>query len=841
MINSLLDSNIAIVGGGKFCKIFLQFFLSENFADRRPKISGVADINEQAEGLQYAREMGIFTTNDYIEICRFKDLDVILELTHNPVLGEVIKINKSPEVKLIDHFEASAIWDAFQAEDLKINGLKELEQHRNDLDAVADIFKQMTDRFASIIRNRNIRSRKLEKELLENEQILSQIIQGSTIPTFVINKDHVIIHWNKAMEKFSDVSAAKVIGTNRQWEPFYGNERPTMADIILDQVGEEGIKKLYGLYGTEWRKSALIDGAYEAEGFFPKLGEDGKWCWFTAAPIKAPDGKIVGAIETLWDKTEDKKAEEDREHHTRELDSLCSIYAALNAPISLDERIKAVILEIKNFMAADSICIFFLREDGTFHLEYDYGDSEAPCKKNRFAVENSIICRVAESDEITIFEDLPEGTQEEIGLLEQEGLKSLAYIPISAKAKKGFGVIRIGSCLYYHFSPEEKHVLELIGNRIGAAVENTMLQEKYIKSEEKYRSLFNSNPNPIFIIDSKKFVILDTNQRAQDYYEYSRRELIGFPFLHLGDANDAEVINGLKSLSKNQSVLFSKKKHYRKGYQPFYVNINISYAEYDKRDVLIATTTDVTESIEKETQLIQAGKMATLGVMAAGMAHEINQPLNVIQVCADFFLKMLKKGKPISDEDLESITKDIVANVERATGVIKHVRGFARQSEVVRTKVNINDPINDVFKVLGHQLKIHQIEVELDLNPDLPEIMADHNRLEQVFINLVNNAIDAMDEKSRQSDTRNLKNRLTIKSFSENGRIIATVSDTGTGMPKEVIDKIFEPFFTTKKIGKGTGLGISISYGIVKDYEGTIEIESEVGKGTTFKISFPET
>jgi len=231
--------------------------------------------------------------------------------------------------------------------------------------------------------------------------------------------------------------------------------------------------------------------------------------------------------------------------------------------------------------------------------------------------------------------------------------------------------------------------------------------------------------------------------------------------------------------------------------------------------------------------------MTTLGTMAAGMAHEINQPLNVIQICADFFLKMIKKGMPVKDEDLKSMANDISSNVQRATEIIKHMRDFARQSDVVKTKVNINDPIKDVFKVLGHQLKVHQIELELDLDPELPFIMADHNRLEQVFINLVTNAVDAMDKKGEKLKDQDWKRLLKIKSFSENGQAVVTVADTGTGIPKDIIDKIFEPFFTTKEVGKGTGLGVSISYGIVKDYEGTIEIKSKVGKGTTFELRFP--
>ncbi|MGB9441629.1 MAG: ATP-binding protein, partial [Desulfobacterales bacterium] len=131
------------------------------------------------------------------------------------------------------------------------------------------------------------------------------------------------------------------------------------------------------------------------------------------------------------------------------------------------------------------------------------------------------------------------------------------------------------------------------------------------------------------------------------------------------------------------------------------------------------------------------------------------------------------------------------------------------------------------------------IDVSLDLDPEIPDITAEHNRLEQVFINLVSNAIDAMDEKSSQPDSQNSPKRLAIKSFVENDQVVVHVTDTGTGMSEEVKNKIFEPFFTTKKVGKGTGLGVSISYGIVKDYSGKIEIDSEIGKGTTFKLMFP--
>jgi PAS domain S-box-containing protein len=836
LIKELLQSNFAIIGGGRFCKNMLSLLNSDEFANQGFSVLGVADVNPRAEGLLYAEKMGILTTEYYKDLYQLENLQFILELTDDARLAAELNRTKPNHITIIDHVDSRTLWTSLQVEKEKRNALNALRQKDAVAGDIDSLFEKFADRLGQVVTERSNRYVEIERELIESEKALSQIIEGSTIPTFVINREHVVTHWNTAMENLTGVKAAEMVGTNRQSTPFWGEERPTMADVILDQIGEAEIKKLYG---EKWRKSVLIEEAYEAEVFFPRLGEKGKWCWFTAAPIKGRDGTIVGAIETLWDKTEDKKAEVEREYHTRELSTLCSIYSALNAPADLESRIDQAARELLNFLSADGICIYIRDKAGQYTLHHSQGLSDNACKKVSVLNEKSIIHRVAETSEFTIFENLPEGCLDEICLLEEEKIQSLAYVPISSKEKKTLGVIRIGSKTPTYFSFEQKNVLELIGNRIGLAIENAMLQEQYIKSEEKYRTLFNSDPHPIFILDSQSFKILDMNKRAQDSYGYSAEELRQLTFLQLGDENDAELIRCLQNLSEDQSILFTKKRHNRKGGKPFFVNLNVSLAKYGAGHAIIATSTDMTEVVEKETQLIQAGKMTTLGVMAAGMAHEINQPLNVIQVCADFFLKMLNRGIQIEDDDMRSMANDIVANVDRATGVIKHVRDFARQSEPVRSRVIINDPIQDVFKVLGHQLKVHEIDVTLDLDPELPEIMAEHNRLEQVFINLVSNAIDAMDEKSSQTDDPDNGKKLSIKSALEGNRVTVCVTDTGTGMSEEVQAKIFEPFFTTKKVGKGTGLGVSISYGIVTDYDGNIEIESEVGTGTTFKLTFP--
>ena len=690
----LQNSNIVIVGGGRVCKAILAIVLGENFVNHKLNILGVADTNDKAEGLVYAKRKGLFTTENYKDLFTIKDLNIIIELTGDNEVLEKLKITKPAKVRLIDHFEAMSVWDFLQIEEERVRIKKDLGKYINEPERIKIEFDHFSQQLAKIVEERTRHLQTVEKELVERERALSQIIQGNTIPTFVINKDHIVTHWNSACEKLTGYKAEEIVGTNKQWLPFRGEERPIMADVVVDGMNEKETKKYYG---HKWRNSALIEGAYEAEDFFPHIGEEGRWLFFTAAPIKSADGKTVGSIETLWDTTERKEAQE----------------ALQRAHDELEMRVEERTAELKK------------------------------------------------------------------------------------------------------------------------------VNEELRRSEEKYKTLFDSAPNPIFIMNGQNFNIIDVNATALDCYQQSREGLLKKTFFDLLYEEDKDLEEDLNNLTDHQCVFYPRRRHIKKGGEPFYVNIVACHAKHMGMDSVIATTTDINENVEKEAQLVQASKLATLGTLASGMAHELTQPLNVIQVASDFFLKKLKKGQEISNDELSAMAEEIGNHVDRASNVIKHMREFARQSDLTRTEVNINEPIKDVFKVLGQQLRVHQISVELDLDPHLPYIMADHNRLEQVFINLVTNAMYAMDDKGLRWGNKKWKRLLTIKSFSYDDKVVVAVSDTGKGIPKKIIDKIFEPFFTTRKVGQGTGLGMSISYRIISDYGGTIEIESKVDKGTAFTLKFP--
>jgi PAS domain S-box-containing protein len=360
------------------------------------------------------------------------------------------------------------------------------------------------------------------------------------------------------------------------------------------------------------------------------------------------------------------------------------------------------------------------------------------------------------------------------------------------------------------------------------------------ESEEQYRSLFNSGPNPIFVLDRETLEILDANPRAEEAYGYSKKELTGKPFRDLGtfEYKDEYLLYVAKDDWPKGYAITQKVRHFKKGNKPFYVNVYSCLIKYQERDAIILATTDITEMIEKDAQLVQASKMTSLGEMSAGIAHELNQPLNTIKMGNEFLKMMIQEGRKIPDEDLSQVVNEASDQVDRAAEIINRLREFGRKADFTKEKVNINKPINGVIDLIGQQLRLQNIGLELDLDESIPPILAHNNRLEQVIFNMLTNAQDAINQK-RAAGTESSNHFIDIRSSVEGDRVVVTISDTGIGIQMDDKDRIFEPFFTTKEVGKGMGLGLSITYGIVRDYDGTIHVESREGGGTTFRLTFP--
>ncbi len=368
------------------------------------------------------------------------------------------------------------------------------------------------------------------------------------------------------------------------------------------------------------------------------------------------------------------------------------------------------------------------------------------------------------------------------------------------------------------------------------------LEAELIRSEKKYHAIFNNIPNPVFVLDTEQLTVIDCNDRVKDVYGYDREGMIGlaFPDLFRNGADRASIARSLRN-----SQTMDKARHSTRDGKPIYVNLRLSPSEYSGRQVLLVTASDITKRLDAEGQLIQASKLATLGEMATGVAHELNQPLSVIKTASSFCLLKFNRNETIAEELMIRMLRKVDSNVDRATRIIQHMRQFARKSDLQLARVQVEAVMEKACEFFSQQLKVRGIEVDWDMEPDLPPVRVDAARLEQVFINLLINARDAIED--RRESFAHAENgqgaapdrRIFLRARRETDQVRIEVADTGDGIPPEAVDKVFEPFFTTKEVGKGTGLGLSISYGIIRDCGGSIEATSEPDGGACFIIRFP--
>ena len=407
--------------------------------------------------------------------------------------------------------------------------------------------------------------------------------------------------------------------------------------------------------------------------------------------------------------------------------------------------------------------------------------------------------------------------------------------PDGPPAMRTIAVIGLGRTIGGDFlSSEDVELLESLASYIGIALQNASL---YASLEEKigeFERLKEFNEN---IVESINVGILaiDLDDRIESWnaqmeamYALSRAEALGQP---LQNVFPSEFIEALEGFRNEQGVhhLYKFRLTTRAGEQR---TANIAIAPLLSRDFVsvgrIILVDDITERVSLEAQLTQADKLSSIGLLAAGVAHEINTPLAVISSYAQMLSKQLK-GDARLGPVLDKITQQSFRAAEIANGLLN----FSRTSTTEFRDTNLNQVIRDTLSLLEHQFKTAQILVDLDLADELPPIHGNPGKLQQVFLNLLLNAKEAMPGGGR----------LHVATLA-NGHVEALINDSGSGIAPEHLKRIYDPFFTTKTTPKpgdrrGTGLGLSVSYGIIQEHAGKIHVESAIGAGTTFHLEFP--
>jgi PAS domain S-box-containing protein len=389
--------------------------------------------------------------------------------------------------------------------------------------------------------------------------------------------------------------------------------------------------------------------------------------------------------------------------------------------------------------------------------------------------------------------------------------------------------------------------------------ERTLAEDHLRESEEKYRSILESMAEGYYEFDvsgNLKFF----NDAFYKVIGYSRQDLMGTNYRKFTDPQDAgRVFRAFNNVyvSHNPSKEFEW-QIIRKDGEKRHLEASVSLIKGpdglpDGFQGIIRDVTDrnLAEQSLKEayqelkhtqSQLVQSGKLASIGELAAGVAHELNQPLMVIRGNAQLVKRFITKGKYEIDDLLKHM-EPIERNTKRMMNIINHLRTFSRQSKSEYYALDVNQVIDESFLMIGEQLRLRNIEIKKTLDPDLPKIKGDTNQLEQVFLNLITNARDAITEKNEdrkpEDRTPDSIEIITQKSNIDANLIEVFLKDSGNGIGESARSSIFDPFFTTKEVGKGTGLGLSISYGIISDHNGQIEIADTGPQGTTFQVRLP--
>lgn len=384
---------------------------------------------------------------------------------------------------------------------------------------------------------------------------------------------------------------------------------------------------------------------------------------------------------------------------------------------------------------------------------------------------------------------------------------------------------------------------------LGVAIDITDRKEAeqaLRESEQRYRLLFESNPQPMWVYDLNTLEFLAVNQAAIFHYGYSREEFLGMTIKDIRPQEDVPAL--LENISRSSVSginLAGTWKHAKKDGTIIDVEIISHELLFGGRDAELVLINDITERIraeealrETEGQLRQSQKLEGVGQLAGGIAHDFNNLLTVIGGYTDLILTGSKLEEP-TREKIEEVRKA----ADRATSLTRQLLAFSRKQVLKPEVLDVNTLIESLGQML-RRLIGEDIELVTFLGPDVGNINADPSQIEQVVINLIVNARDAMPNGGRISvKTANVELDAAYSDMhiavNPGPYVMLTISDTGCGMNSETRKRIFEPFFTTKEVGRGTGLGLSTIYGIVKQSGGNIWVYSEVGKGTTFKIYLP--
>jgi len=439
-------------------------------------------------------------------------------------------------------------------------------------------------------------------------------------------------------------------------------------------------------------------------------------------------------------------------------------------------------------------------------------------------------------------------TQESIYKLAEKGEIELfgasSKVWIGAPLKKNSKIMGLVAVQSYKdsslYTKKDLEILQYVSDHIAVAINHKQAEEDLQKSEEKYRSLVeNVNIGICRVTPGEKGRYTEVNQAMSEILGYSREEILR---MNVSDAyiNPYERGKYSNKICDHGFVRNEELKLRRKDGTPIVVSDTSTVVRDQKGNIIYfdSLLEDITERKQAETekkamqaQLRQNQKLESIGTLASGVAHEINNPLmGIIN-----YAQLIKDR--IRDYSLKEFSEGIIEEGERIAKIVRNLLSFARQNRESHSPASVKDIINASLSLIGSVLRKDQIILIYDIPDELPNIKCRSQQIEQVIINLLTNARDALNARYPDYDSNKIV-KISVKHLKKDKEeyIRTTIEDHGIGMRQDVINRIFDPFFTTKPIEIGTGLGLSVSYGIIKEHNGVLSVESKPGKYTRFHV-----
>ena len=603
-----------------------------------------------------------------------------------------------------------------------------------------------------------------EEALRQSEEYSSTILNHSPYSILVINPDRSIRYVNPALEQLTGFSLFELVGRKTPY-PWWTKE--TLGKTKRDS------------------DTAFRHGARAKEELFKKKSGERFWVEITMTPIMT-NGEFKYHLASWIDITERKKAEE-----------------ALHLRAYLMNE------------ATDSIIATDL-DGNLFYM------NEATCRTRGYSKEEMLNMNLRQlvPPEMAgaIKEKLRKVKKEGTIVIESEHVrKDGSTFPVEATART--------------INTEDRPIVLFV---IRDITERRQVEEALRESEERYRALLELGERI-----GEAVVMLQDDERGIGMHVYASDEwskITGYSIDELLNMSMSELIH----FDDRKEAIKRHKKRIRGEVLPGLYEITImrkdstevpvevtyAYSSYKGKPANVGYIRDISERRKMEEQLIVTDRLASIGELASGVAHELNNPLTGIIGFSELLLKK-DTAKEIK-EDLEVINRE----AQRTAQIVRNLLTFARRHETTKEPVDINQAIQSVLDLRAYEQKVHNIEVVANFDPNLPKTTADLFRLQQVFINIIINAEHFMTEAHGRGT-------LTITTESDGDVIRASFADDGPGIRKENMRHLFDPFFTTKEVGKGTGLGLSICHGIVTEHGGQIYAESESKKGATFTLELP--